>query len=360
MDINTVVMSLVAVFICLACADKIAGGRFGLGGLIDEGFYTLGPLAMIMIGMITISPVVARILCPLVSPALLSIGADPSLFVAAILPSDSGGAPLALDICLLREAGLFNGLIVASMMGASLGIIPLVLSATDGERQKYVILGLLIGFMAIPPAALISGLAAGLDKKMLLRNLLPVTALSAAIAAALVYAQSCTVKVVICLGRAVLFVAVLGFAASTVRALTGLEVIAGMAPIEEAFVILGQIGIVLAGIFPLLHLVKRIFRRQLALLSIMMRVDELAMIGVVTTVANFFPVIPMLNKMTKRGVVVNMAFAVPAAYAIGDHLGFTAGFERSFVFPLVIGKLCGGLLAIIAASLYCRHLGLKE
>ena len=59
MDINTVVMSLVAVFICLACADKIAGGRFGLGGLIDEGFYTLGPLAMIMIGMITISPVVA-------------------------------------------------------------------------------------------------------------------------------------------------------------------------------------------------------------------------------------------------------------------------------------------------------------
>ena len=55
-----------------------------------------------------------------------------------------------------------------------------------------------------------------------------------------------------------------------------------------------------------------------------------------------------------------MAFAVPAAYAIGDHLGFTAGFERSFVFPLVIGKLCGGLLAIIAASLYCRHLGLKE
>ena len=55
-------MSLVAVFICLACADQIAGGRFGLGGLIDEGFYTLGPLAMIMIGMITISPVVAPIL----------------------------------------------------------------------------------------------------------------------------------------------------------------------------------------------------------------------------------------------------------------------------------------------------------
>ena len=87
-----VIMTLVAVFICVACVDKLAGGVFGLGLLIDEGFYTLGPLAVIMIGMITLSPVIARTLYPIVSPVLLLTGADPSLFVAAIMPSDSGGA----------------------------------------------------------------------------------------------------------------------------------------------------------------------------------------------------------------------------------------------------------------------------
>lgn len=360
MDINMLVMSLVAIFICAACVDKLTGGSLGLGALIDEGFYTLGPLAMIMIGMITLSPVIARFLYPVVSPALLLIKADPSLFVGAILASDSGGAPLAADICLVREAGLFNGIIVASMMGASLGIIPLVLSATDTGRHRYIILGLLIGFMTIPVSALISGLVAGIGKEILFYNLLPITALSALVAAALVYAPSGTVMVMAWLGKLVLCIAVLGFALSAVATLTGIEVIGGMAPIEDAFIILGRIGIVLAGIFPMLHLIKKSFSRQLARLSQTMRVDELALVGIITTTANFFPVIPMLNKMTRKGVVVNMAFVVPAGYALGDHLGFTAGFERSLVFPLVVGKLSGSVLAIIAALVYCRYTALNE
>ena len=359
-NINMVIMTLVAVFICVACVDKLAGGVFGLGLLIDESFYTLGPLAVIMIGMITLSPVIARTLYPIVSPVLLLTGADPSLFVAAIMPSDSGGAYLALDICHAKEAGLFNGIIVASMMGASLGIIPLVLSATDQERHKYVILGLLIGFLTIPASALISGVIAGIDKDVLVYNLMPITVLAAMIAVALVYAQSYAVKVIKCLGHIVLCVAVSGFAASAVGALTGVKVIDGMAPINDAFAILGQIGVVLAGIFPMLYLVKKFFYRQMSLLATMMGVDDLALTGIITTLANFFPVIPMLNKMTNKGIVINMAFVVPAGYAIGDHLGFTAGFERSFVFPLVVGKISGGILAVMIASVYCKYIAMNE
>ena len=360
MDTNTAVMSLVAVFLCLACADKLMGNRFGLGALIDEGFYTLGPLAPIMIGMITLSPVIARTLYPAASRVLPLIKADPSLFVGAVLANDCGGAALAMNICRSREAGLLNGAIVASMMGASIGVIPIVLAAVDAERRRYAVLGLLIGFIAIPPSALISGLIAGMDGGVLFYNLLPIAILAAIIATALLYAQSCTVRIMICLGKAILLVALFGFAASAVAALTGVSVIQGMAPIEEAFVILGQIGVALAGIFPLLHLLKKALHGHLPRFSSAMKVNDISVIGLITTSANYFPVIPMLNKMTPRGVIVNMAFAVPAAYAIGDHLGFTAGFERSLLFPLAAGKLSGGILAVMAALWYCDRVSLDE
>ena len=360
MDTNTAVMSLVAAFLCLACADKLRGNRFGLGALIDEGFYTLGPLAPIMIGMITLSPVIARTLYPAASRVLPLIKADPSLFVGAVLANDCGGAALAMSICRSREAGLLNGAIVASMMGASIGVIPIVLAAVDAERRRYAVLGLLIGFIAIPPSALISGLIAGMDGGVLFYNLLPIAVLAAMITAALLYAQSCTVRIMIYLGKAILFVALFGFAASAVAALTGVSVIQGMAPIEEAFVILGQIGVALAGIFPLLHLLKKALHGHLPRFSSAMKVNDISVIGLITTSANYFPVIPMLNKMTPRGVIVNMAFAVPAAYAIGDHLGFTAGFERSLLFPLAAGKLSGGILAVMAALWYCDRVSLDE
>lgn len=67
-----------------------------------------------------------------------------------------------------------------------------------------------------------------------------------------------------------------------------------------------------------------------------------------------------MNKMTNKGIVINMAFVVPAGYAIGDHLGFTAGFERSFVFPLVVGKISGGILAVMIASVYCKYIAMNE
>ena len=52
--------------------------------------------------------------------------------------------------------------------------------------------------------------------------------------------------------------------------------------------------------------------------------------------------------------VINVAFAVSAAFVFGDHLGFTAGFDPTMLVPVIVAKLTGGVFAVLAALLLAR------
>ena len=49
--------------------------------------------------------------------------------------------------------------------------------------------------------------------------------------------------------------------------------------------------------------------------------------------------------------VINCAFSVSAAFALGDHLGFAAANMNAMIFPMIVGKLVGGVTAIGVAML---------
>ena len=51
----------------------------------------------------------------------------------------------------------------------------------------------------------------------------------------------------------------------------------------------------------------------------------------------------------KAQKVLNMAFAVSGAFVFGDHLAFTAGYEPAMIPAMIVGKLCGGISAILVA-----------
>ena len=48
------------------------------------------------------------------------------------------------------------------------------------------------------------------------------------------------------------------------------------------------------------------------------------------------------------------AFAVSAAFVVGDHLGFTAGFAPELLPAMILGKLAGGITAVAVALLLTR------
>ena len=85
--------------------------------------------------------------------------------------------------------------------------------------------------------------------------------------------------------------------------------------------------------------------------------NDTAAAGMVATLANNIPMFGMLHEMGERGKVINVAFAVSAAFVFGDHLGFTAGFDAAMIAPMIVGKLVGGVTAVGAALLLTRKGG---
>jgi ethanolamine transporter len=68
----------------------------------------------------------------------------------------------------------------------------------------------------------------------------------------------------------------------------------------------------------------------------------------------------MMKDMDERGKVINVAFAVSAAFVFGDHLGFTAGVNKDMITAMIVGKLVGGITAVMLASYISQKSEAKE
>ena len=156
-------------------------------------------------------------------------------------------------------------------------------------------------------------------------------------------------------GKGVVAVITLGLVAIIVESLTGFVLIEGLATIEEGFATVGNIAIVLAGAFPLVYALTRLLRRPLVKLGKTLGVNDVAAAGLVATLANSIATFSMVKDMDRRGKVVNMAFAVSAAFVFGDHLGFTAGFAPEMLTGVIVGKLAGGAAAVATALFLTRE-----
>ena len=155
-------------------------------------------------------------------------------------------------------------------------------------------------------------------------------------------------------GKGVLAVITVGLAAAVFSELTGVILIPGMAPLSEGIEVVAQIGFVLAGAFPLVYGITKVFRKPLLKLGGLLGMNDIAAAGMVASLANVIPMFGMMKDMDRRGKVVNVAFAVSAAFVFGDHLGFTAGFDSSMLVPVIVAKLTGGAAAVLAALALTR------
>ena len=355
MSINEIIVYLMVIFMVLGAADRIVGNRFGLGEKFEEGITAMGSLALAMIGIICLAPVLADVLRPVVVPFYQFLGADPAMFAGTILANDMGGAPLAKELALTEQAGQFGGLIVGAMLGPTIVFtIPVGLGIIQAEDRPALATGVLAGVITVPIGSFAGGLAAGFPVGMVLRNLIPIALFAVLIALGLAFIPRGMVKGFQVFGRVVVILITVGLAAGIVQALTPLTLIPGLAPIEEGVSIVGSIAIVLAGAFPLVYVITKVFRRPLMALGRALGMNEVAAAGMVATLANNIPMFQMLHDMDRRGKIVNVAFAVSAAFVFGDHLGFTAGFDDTMIFPMIVGKLVGGVTAVAVALFLTR------
>jgi ethanolamine transporter len=195
---------------------------------------------------------------------------------------------------------------------------------------------------------------AGFDLLMILRNLIPILLIAAVIALGLWKAERFMIKGFALFGKAIIALITVGLVASIAESLTGYTLIPGLAPLEEGFQTVGAIAIVLAGAFPLVAVLTRLLRKPLLKLGSFLGINDTAAAGLLASLANSIATFGMVKDMDNRGKIVNIAFAVSAAFVFGDHLGFTAGFAPALLPAVILGKLAGGISAVTIALLLTR------
>ena len=350
MSAHEIIIWIMAVFAVLGALDRIFGNRFGIGKEFEEGILAMGSLAIAMIGVITLAPVLAAVLKPVIVPVYRFLGADPAMCAGTILASDMGGGPLAQEMTADPQAAMLGGVLTGSMLGATIVFtIPVAMGILREEDRPAMAKGILCGIVTIPVGVLVGGLVAGFPIMMVLRNLIPIVLIAALIALGLWKAEKWMIRGFGAFGKFIIALITAGLASAIVESLTGFTIIPGMAPIEEGFITVGAIAIVLAGAFPLVYVLTKLLKKPLLKLGHLLGINDTAAAGLIASLANSIATFGLVKDMDSRGKVVNIAFAVSAAFVFGDHLGFTAGFAPEMLPAVIVGKLAGGITAIIVA-----------
>ncbi|MFC0522954.1 ethanolamine utilization protein EutH [Pontibacillus salicampi] len=355
MGINDIIVYIVILFMCIGAMDKLIGNKLGVGERFTEGFMTMGSLTLAMVGIISLAPVIASILTPFVAPVYSVFGADPASFANTLVALDMGGYSLATEMAQGKDAELFAWVFLGTMMGPTLAFtIPVALSIIDKEDHTYFAKGILLGLITVPVGCLIGGIVADLNILIIIQNLIPTIILSIFISIGLFIYTDKMIAGFAVFAKGIHIVAIIGLTAISVETFTGIVIIPNMTPLVEGVEIVAMIAVFLAGAFPMVTVISFLLKQPLKQIGYALGMNEVSTAGLMATLAHNIPMLSLLKDMNPRGKVINVAFAVSGAFVLGSHLGFVAGVNKDIVFAMIVGKLVGGISAVVLAVIVTR------
>ena len=357
------VLNIVIVFFAmLGAIDRILNNRFGIGKEFERGFELFGGLALSMIGMIVMVPFLANLMQPALTAIYNAFGIDPSLLPTLLIANDQGGAKLAMEVTQNADIGMFNGLVVSCMMGGTICFtIPFSLTSVSKEKHRELLLGMLCGITTIPVGCLAGGIVAGLPFGALIINLLPLIVFSAIIAVGLALCPNVCARIFNGLGVIIKILITVGLALSILRYFTGIELIKGLTPLEEAAEAPLICTFYLTGVLPFLSILSRLIAKPMRKLGDRLRVNEQSVLGFISTLANSITTFAEMDKMDPKGLLLNAAFSISAAFVFSDHLAFTMSFNPDYVGIVIFAKLVSAFTSlIVGVMLYNKMYKGKE
>lgn len=373
-------------YVIMACAvlgaiAAIRNDEEGLGREFLEGLHSIGPIFVPVAGIMAAVPYLSIMVKAVFGPAFSAIGADPAIAATTFIAVDMGGYQLAEALAVTKE-GWIMAMVTGYMAGATIVFsIPVGLTMLEKRDHKYLALGVMSGILSIPVGVLITSSILAFTKTKvralistdaeatyqlalsfgsIMVNLLPLIVICVAIAAGLRYFPDKMIKGFMWFGKGMDTAIKLVLVMSIVQYFTGVFTTIfgswGFAPIiadaEDQFralEIAGYIGIMLAGAFPMVYLINKYLSKPLAAIGEKLGMSSVGSAGILAGAANILALFRLIKDMPARDKVICIAFGVTAAFTFGDHLAFTANFQPTMILPLMIGKLGGGVIAILLA-----------
>ncbi|MFK3792912.1 MULTISPECIES: ethanolamine utilization protein EutH [Pseudomonas] len=377
-QIGNYVLYLIMLCAVLGALAAIYDSDRGLGKEFMEGIHATGYIFVPAAGIMASIPYLTVLIESVFGPFFESLGADPALAATMIIASDMGGYHLASALAASKEA-LVMALITGFMGGATIVFsIPMGLAMLDKRDHKYMALGIMSGILTIPVGVMVASLILAFSNPMvrelvstnseasyqlalavggLFANLLPILIFVVALALGLRFLPDLMIKGFIIFGRTLDAVIKLVLVASIVQHFTGVfttvfgswgfhPIIADAEDQTRALETAGYIGIMLAGAFPMVYLLRKYLGKPLESLGGKVGLSAVGSAGMLATIANILAMFRLVRYMPPKDKVVNIAFGVCAAFLLGDHLSFTANFQPTIILPVLIGKLSAGFVAV--------------
>lgn len=353
MNMITVV---ILAFSLIGALDCVIGNKIGVGREFEKAFSLFCPMALSMLGMIVIAPAIGAWITPLFDSFYHFFKIDPSIIPASLFANDMGGMTLAQSVAKSSSIGNYNAFIVSSMMGCVISFtIPFSIGLVHKDRHKELFFGLLCGIVTVPIGCFVAGLICRIRIWDLFLSLLPLIVIAVIIAVALILVPAICIKAFTVLGFAMKTLAILGLVCAIFTFLTKVEISSHFDTFENAAFICANACVTLSGALPFMFLITKLLHKPLNALSSKIKINatsSVAILGSLVTNASTFGV---MDKMDRKGVVLNSAFAVSASFVFGSHLAFTMAFDPSYALPMIVGKLISGVYALLLAVLLYKE-----
>lgn len=377
-QVGSYVLYIIMFCAVLGAFAAIRDSDKGLGREFMEGIHATGHIFVPAAGIMASIPYLTVMIESVFGPFFDALNADPALAATMIIASDMGGYHLAAALTESKEA-LVMALITGFMGGATIVFtIPMGLAMLDKRDHKYMALGIMSGILSIPVGVLIASVVLMLSNPLvrevvttngeatyqlamglggIFANLLPIVVFVVALAAGLRFLPDLMIKGFIAFGRGLDAMIKLVLVFSIVEYFTGFFTIIfggwGFHPIiadaedqTRALETAGYIGIMLAGAFPMVYLLRKYLGGPLEKLGGKVGLSAVGSAGMLATIANILAMFRLVRLMPPKDKVLNIAFGVCAAFLLGDHLSFTANFQPTIILPVLIGKLLAGFTAV--------------
>lgn len=380
------VLGDIVIWIVMACAvagaiASLVDEESGLGREFLEGIRAIGHIFIPVAGVMASIPFLSALIESVAGPLFAVVGADPAMAATTIIAVDMGGYQLADTLAQSRESWVV-AMVTGYMAGATIVFsIPVGLAMLDKKDHPFMALGVMSGILSVPVGVFVTGAllvvtgpairpeavtegapshVLALSFGTLLVNLLPLLVFVALIAVGLRLVPAAMIRGFLVFGRvmdaAIKLVLVFCIVEHFTEFFSGVLGAWGFDPIVaddadkvRALEVAGYIGIMLAGAFPMVHLIRKHLAAPLTRLGERVGLEGPGAAGIVATIANILAMYRLVGEMRPRDKVLNIAFAVCAAFLFGDHLAFTANFQPTLVVPIMVGKVAGGVFAFALA-----------
>lgn len=350
-----IVLYIVSIFFVVGIIDYGLGNKFKLGNAFENGIRNMGPLAISMVGILSITPIITDFIIKYLEPITELVGIDPTIISSSFIAIDMGAYNIARGLGESVELTYFSGVLIASILGCTISFtLPLALGIINKEHINILSKGILCGIITLPIGLFIGGILLKLSISTILINLLPIIVLSIIVSLGIYFYPQVTIKSFSYIGKGIVFLGLIGLAIQGFTSITGVILINNLMPIEEALTTVGKISIFLGGAYVMLEMIKRLLNKPLEKIQLKVGLNSCSISALIGSLASAIIVFTTFDELDYRGKVICSAFSVGGAYVLGGQLGYVATEAKEIVLIYILTKLICGTLAILLAIIILK------